>query len=82
MATAILSGAKKREISTIDALWVLIQGQTKSVQKALAKRLLEEEQKTKAQKTIVKQSLTKAFDEFYAGQIKHDARSLFSKNKS
>ena len=81
MATAMLSGVNTHEISTVDALWTLIQGQTKSVQKALIKRLLEEEQKTKAQKAMVKESLTQAFDELYSGQVKHDARSLFSKSE-
>lgn len=82
MATAILSETKKHEISTVDALWTLIQGQTKSVQKALVRRLLEEEETTKAQKTLVKKSLTQAFNELYSGQIKHDARSLFHKSDS
>ena len=82
MATAILSGVEKGEISTVDALWTLIQGQTKSVRKTLIKKLLEEEQKTKAQKAMVKESLTQAFDELYSGQVKHDAQSLFSKSDS
>ena len=76
MSTTTLSEVKKQEISAVDALWVLIQRQTKSVRKALVKRLLEEEQTTLAQKTMVKESLTKAFDELHAGQVKHDARSL------
>ncbi len=32
-------------ISTVDALWTLIQSQTKAVRKALAKRILDEEAK-------------------------------------
>lgn len=51
MSTTMLSGGKEQEISAVDALWVLIQKQTKSVRKALVKRLLEEEQTTQAQKT-------------------------------
>ena len=82
MSTTILPSAKEQEISAVDALWVLIQKQTKSVRKALVKRLLEEEQTTQAQKMMVKESLTKAFDELHAGQVKHDARSLFAKNDS
>ncbi len=66
------------EISTVDALWVLIQSQTKAVRKALTKRLLEEEAKTKAQQDMVKETLTKAFDELNAGKVHHDARNLFS----
>ena len=67
------------EISTVDALWVLIQGQTKAVRKALTKRLLAEQDKTKVQKAMVKESLTRAFDELHAGKVHHDARKLFKK---
>jgi ATP-dependent DNA ligase len=66
------------EISTVDALWVLIQGQTKAVRKALTKRLLAEQDKTKVQKAMVKESLTRAFDELHAGKVHHDARKLLS----
>ena len=65
-------------ISTVDALWVLIQSQTKSVRKALAKRILAEEEKTKAQKLMVKESLTKAFDELHSGNVHPDASNLFA----
>ena len=67
------------EISTVDALWVLIQSQTKAVRKALAKRLLAEEEVARVQKTNVRKSMTKAFDELNSGQIKHNARELFAK---
>lgn len=66
------------EISAVDALWVILQSQTKAVRKALTKRLLAEEEKTKAQQAMVKDSLTKAFDELHSGQAKHDARKLFA----
>ena len=66
------------EISTVDALWVLIQSQTKTVRKALAKRMLAEEEKTKAQQRMVKESLTRAFDELHSGKIHKDAYSLFA----
>ena len=66
------------EISAVDALWVILQSQTKTVRKALTKRLLAEEEKTKAQQAMVKDSLTKAFDELHSGQAKHDARKLFA----
>ena len=52
------------EISTVDALWVLIQGQTKAVRKALTKRLLAEQDKTKVQKAMVKESLTRRLTSF------------------
>ena len=69
------------EISTVDALWVLIQSQTKSVQKALIQRILasQESEKTKAQQKMVEESLTRAFDEFHSGKVHHDARKLFAK---
>ena len=66
------------EMTTVDALWVLIQGQTKAVRKALMERLLAEQDKTKVQKTMVKESLTRAFDELHSGKVHHDARKLFA----
>jgi hypothetical protein len=36
------------DISPVDALWVLIQGQSKAVRKALTIRLIEDEQTAKA----------------------------------
>lgn len=78
MATT-LSEAKGNDMSAVDALWVLIQKQTKSVRKALIKKILEEDQVTQAQKSLVKESLTQAFDEFHSGQVKHNARRLFAK---
>ena len=65
------------EMTTVDALWVLIQSQTKTVRKALTERLLAEQDKTKVQKTMVKESLTRAFDELHSGKVHHDARKLF-----
>lgn len=41
-------------------------------------RLLAEQNKSKAQKTIVKESLTRAFNELHSGKINHDARKLFA----
>jgi ATP-dependent DNA ligase len=68
---------KATEMSTVDALWTLIQGQTKAVRKALTQRLLAEQEQTKAQKKMVKDSLTRAFDELHSGNVHHDARKLF-----
>ena len=66
------------EISPVDALWVLIQSQTKAVRKALTKRLIEDEQSAKAkQEAMVKDTLTKAFEQLHAGEVYDDARSLF-----
>ncbi len=66
------------EMPTVDALWILIQGQTKAVRKALTERLLAEQDKTKVQKTMVRESLTRAFDELHSGKVHHDARKLFA----
>jgi len=66
-------------ISTVDALWVLIQGQTKAVRKALTERLLAEQEKAKVQRKMVKDSLTRAFDDLHSGKVHHDARKLFKK---
>ena len=73
---------KSQDISTVDALWALIQNQTKSVRKALVKRILDdhEQQRTLAQQKMVKDSLTRAFDELHSGKIRHNARDLFKKN--
>ena len=70
---------QETEISTVDALWVLIQSQTKAVRKALTQRLLAEQDKTKVQQQMVKESLTKAVDELHSGKVHHDARKLFTK---
>ena len=67
------------EMTTLDALWVLIQSQSKSVRKALTERLLSEYKKTEAQQQMVKESLTRAFDELHSGKVHHDARNLFKK---
>lgn len=77
MITTIPSETSK--ISTIDALWTLIQGQTKSVRKALTERLLAEQNKSKIEKqeAMVRASLERAFDELHAGKVHHDARNLF-----
>jgi len=80
--TTAFSGA----ITPVDALWALIQSQTKTVRKALAKRILDEEAKLDArqlsekarQEAMVKGSLTKAFNELHSGKAKHNARTLFA----
>ncbi len=66
-------------ISTVDALWTLIQSQTKTVREALAKRFIEEDVLTETQQQMVRRSLTKAFEELYSGEVKKDARTLFVK---
>ena len=64
-------------ISAVDALWTLIQSQTKSVRKALAKRFIEEDVLTAAQQQMVRRSLTKAYEELQTNQVKKNARLLF-----
>lgn len=72
---------QSQNISTVDALWVLIQSQTKAVRKALTERLLAERSQTKAkaQQQMIKESLTRAFDELHSGKAQRDARKLFAK---
>ena len=66
-------------ITPIDALWTLIQSQTKTVRKALAKRILDQEVSEKArQEAMVRGSLNKAFGELHSGKAKHNARTLFA----
>lgn len=65
------------DMTTVDALWVLIQGQTKAVRKALTQRLLDEEKDSGTQKKMLRNSLTQAFEELHSGQAKHNARRLF-----
>ncbi len=66
------------EISPVDALWVIIQSKSKAVRKALTRRLIEEEQRTKSkQEALVKDTLTRAFEELHAGKVYDDARSMF-----
>ena len=62
----------------VDALWVLIQSQSKRVRNALTERLLAEQNKSKVQKAMVRDSLTRAFDELHSGKVHHDARKLFA----
>ena len=73
------AATQSQNISTVDALWVLIQSQTKAVRKALIESLLAERSQTKAQaqQYMVKDSLERAFNELHAGKVHHNARNLF-----
>lgn len=70
-------------ISSVDALWALIQSQTKTVKEALYKKVLaaEEKRKTSQQEEFVRKSLTQAFTELNnaKGNLDQlpDARELF-----
>ena len=61
------------EISTVDALWVLIQSQSKRVRQALTKRLLAEQKKSKASKRVEDITQTagykKAMDDVKHGRV-------------
>ena len=39
--------------------------------------MTKEQNKTKRQKAMVKESLTRAFDELHSGKVHHNARELF-----
>lgn len=69
------------KIFSTEALYDDIQGQSKRVRQALTKRLIAEQAQAKlnAQQQMVKDSMTRAFDELHSGQAKHDARKLFKK---
>ena len=45
---------------------------------ANSKRLLAEHDKAKVQKAMVRDSLTRAFDELHSGRVHYDARKLFA----
>ena len=49
------------------------------MRKALNKRLIEDERSAKAnQEAMVKDTLTRAFEQLHAGEVYDDARSLFT----
>ena len=73
-----ITTTQSSEISAVDALWALIQRQTKAVRKELTQRLLAEQDSTKAQQKMVKESLTRAFNQLHTGKVNHDARNLFA----
>lgn len=71
------------DVNAVDAIWYIIQSQSATVRKAITKRLLdaEKEAKTRRQQKMVKDSLTRAFDELAeakrTGKQLPDARNLF-----
>lgn len=70
-------------ISSVDALWTLIQGQTQSVRDALYHRMVEanKSRETNQQQEYVRKSLCRAFDELKEANASDkklpDARDLF-----
>ncbi len=78
METITTAQNPQDKINVVDALWTLIQSQTKAVRKELTQRLLAEQESTKAQQKMVRESLTRAFNQLHAGKVNHDARNLFA----
>ena len=78
-----MENVSSSNISPVDALWALIQSQTKTVKEALYKKVLaaEEKRKTSQQEEFVRKSLTQAFTELNnaKGNLDQlpDARELF-----
>lgn len=74
---------KNVSISPLEALWTLFKSQPKSVRKAFAQKLIQEEvdAETMRNKITVKQSLTQAFKELADAEVSGielpDARKLF-----
>jgi hypothetical protein len=60
-----------KEISTVDALWVLIQSQSKRVRQALTKRLLAEQAQAKAKVSDITQTAgyKEAMDDIKHGRV-------------
>ena len=60
-----------KEISTVDALWVLIQSQSKRVLQALTKRLLAEQAQSKAKVSDITQTAgyKEAMDDIKHGRV-------------
>lgn len=77
MATLALSN---KQNSTLNALWTLFIGQPKAVREAFVRKLQMEDETTKRNKKLVKDSLTLAFHELNQakrGEIKlRDAEDL------
>lgn len=66
-------------VSPVDALWALYQSQTKKVRDAFRMRVVAEKEElvTKRQQAMVKESLTRAFEELRSGKVHQDAYKLF-----
>ena len=60
-----MANSYSSNISSVDALWTLIQGQTQSVKDALFRRMIEAEEskKTCQQQQYIRKSLNRAFNE-------------------
>ena len=60
---------KAKEMTTVDALWVLIQSQSKRVRNALTKRLLAEQNKSKVEDITKTAGYKEAMDDIKHGRV-------------
>ena len=67
-----------RRISVQQGCRILRGITARSVSQALVRRLLAEETKTKEQQAMVKDSLTRAYDQLHSGQIHTDVNNIFA----
>ena len=76
MAVAIQHTTNQSLMSTIDALWTLIQSQPKAIRKALAQRMAKSdvEEETRRQEMELRKGLFKAFSEL--SEAKRTGREL------
>jgi len=65
-----IHGQTTDQMSTVDALWTLIQGQSKRVRQALTKRLLAEQQQARTNKRVEDITQTAGYKEAM-DDIKH-----------
>jgi len=65
-----IPGQTTDQMSTVDALWTLIQGQSKRVRQALTKRLLAEQQQARTNKRVEDITQTAGYKEAM-DDIKH-----------
>lgn len=78
-----MANSYSSNISSVDALWTLIQGQTQNVKDALYHRMIEadEQRRTRQQQLYVRKSLNRAFKELKDAKSSKkelpDARDLF-----
>lgn len=82
----IQQSKKNMNAVSLNNLWSYLQGLslTTSNQRWLGERLIEaskiekDDKKAKQQEAMVKDTLTRAFEELHAGEVYDDARSLFN----
>ena len=61
--------SQTKEMTTVDALWVLIQSQSKRVRNALVKRLLAEQNKSKSEDITKTAGYKEAMDDIKHGRV-------------